>query len=90
MAKQTAFVKKAKEWFDQGDREVVVHGNGEVTIKRSYFYRHGNTAQKWAEQVLKTLPEAEEVDRGDHWAEWPNNSYFWVRVREKATVPAAV
>jgi hypothetical protein len=91
MAKQTAFVKKAKELFDQGEREVVSHSDGSVTVKRSYFYRMGMDSAKWSEKVRREMgPGTVEVDRGDHWAQWPKTSYFWVRIREGETVVRVV
>lgn len=73
-----------------GEDRVVGHKDGTVTVKRSYFYRHGMDSQKWADNVIKTLAEAgitvSEVEHNDEWRAWPKTSYFTVTVREAETV----
>lgn len=80
---QKEFVKKVRERFDQGGREVMAHKDGTVTVKCSYYYAHGGTASSWGEKVLKAIPEAEVVEHGDHWAPWPKPTYWWVKIRLK-------
>ena len=56
--------------------------DGVVQFKRSYFYRHGMTAEKFADCVCKQVADMGYVVRGveahDKWAAWPKTSYFVV------------
>ena len=48
-------------------------------VKRTYFYRHGMTAEKLADHVKTLLPAASVVSARDYWKAWPATSYFEVR-----------
>ncbi len=57
--------------------------DGVFKAKRFYFYRHGMTSAKFAEQVSKALhKEGIQItifDFADHFNRWPKNSWFEVR-----------
>ena len=59
---------------------VVCKKNGDVEVKKGYFYCHGNTADKWAARVEADLKAAGvkfvNVYGRDDWAVWPKDSYF--------------
>lgn len=56
----------------------VIFSKGTVKMRFGYFYRHGQTADKKAEEVKKALPIVEILSVDDHWAVWPKDSYFEV------------
>lgn len=59
---------------------------GKVEILRSYFYRHGASAEKFAEDVdllLGLTAAGHKVTHEDRWAQWPKESYFVVIVEPK-------
>ena len=78
----TEFQKRVKKVLEASkiypDR-VVCKRNGMVEVKRSYFYRHGDSAEKFAARIQKIL-ESEGlkvmVDSRDDWARFPTTSYF--------------
>ena len=41
--------------------------DGVFTLRRGFFYRHGNDANKIAAKVQAALPDAMIVDRGEVW-----------------------
>jgi hypothetical protein len=55
---------------------LTTHKNGTVSVKRAYFYTHGNTAEKWAEKVMSVLPNARLVEVRNDYRQWPTQSYF--------------
>jgi len=60
--------------------------DGTIELREGYFYPHGRTPETWAKKVLADLREfanleAEVVQTGDRYANWPKQSYFWVVVR---------
>ncbi len=64
---------------------VTARKDGTVTAKRAYFYRHGTTAESWAEKVATELTAAgigAYVDGHDAWAAWPKTSYFVAIISE--------
>ena len=78
----TGFQKRVKEVLADSNvypEKMVCKRNGMVEVKKSYFYRHGDSAEKLAVQVQKVL-EAKGlevmVDSRDDWAAWPKTSYF--------------
>ncbi len=64
---------------------VITHKDGTFSARRTYFYRHGQTADKFADEVSVAIFDAgfkfTQVDLEDHWAQWPKDSYFQVRFR---------
>jgi len=64
---------------------VIAHKNGSLSAKRSCFYTHGNTADKWAAKVAAELTAAgisAHVYGQDAWAAWPKTSYFVAVISE--------
>lgn len=58
---------------------IVVRKNGTVEVKRSYFYRMGQTAEGLAEKVAECLKVGGfdvKVTGRDDYANWPQTSYF--------------
>ena len=77
----TQFQKQVKKHFTESDYadKIVCKQDGSVEVKHSYFYRHGNTAEKWADRVKSNLEKAGfkvEVDSRDDFRQWPADSYF--------------
>jgi hypothetical protein len=58
---------------------VTSHRDGTVTYKVTYFYRYGRNEDRLVAEVLGLFPGSTIVAKGDRWAEWPRESYFWVR-----------
>jgi len=66
--------------------------NGLITLRNGFFYRHGKTAEMFADRVRACIAEkglpAEVVGCGEHWAVFKggaalrNSSHWWVTVRE--------
>ena len=64
---------------------VIIRNTGEVEVRRGYFYTHGRTPADWAAEVRADLEAAGfnvTVRGADHFATWPNDSYFQAFVRE--------
>ena len=64
---------------------VVAHKNDTLSAKHSYFYTHGNTAEKWAAKVAAELAAAginAHVYGRDDFASWPKTSYFVAVISE--------
>lgn len=59
--------------------------DGTVVFKRSYFYHHGQTAEKFAARVVKHVTAAgykcSDVESVDQFARWPKTSYFVVTMK---------
>ena len=76
---------EVRKFFRGFFEKAIMHPNGEVTIRLGYFYRHGMTEDKLAEDVMRDAAKhlsgytLQVVDKGDRWAPWPKDSYFWVR-----------
>lgn len=65
--------------------KIICKSDGSVEVKRSYFYRHGMTAYKWAEKVQVELEKnglKVNVSNEDRYNDWPKDSYFVAIVRE--------
>lgn len=90
MAKKTALsvVRGALEGgvADQVTRKK----NGNILLRRGYFYTRGKTEEDFEKGVLAVLHEAnvssKVVDRGNHWAPFKgaasiaNQSHWWVEL----------
>jgi hypothetical protein len=80
MSKQT---ENLKDRLAQGNAvypdKVIAHKDGTFSAWFSFFYRHGQSAQKHAERILVALPEAAIIEAFDDWRAWPTTSYFKVR-----------
>lgn len=54
-------------------------------VRRSYFYKHGQTPEDWAAKVMAALPTNwEQHDVVDDYNDWPKDSYFTVYVKQGA------
>ena len=78
----TEFQKRVKEILAESTvypEQMVCKRDGKVEVKKSYFYRHEYSAEKFAAQIQKVLV-AEGlkvmVASRDDWARWPTTSYF--------------
>lgn len=68
------------------DQYVAHKAAGTVSIRRTFFYKYGGSAENWAAVVMSALaPIAEVVDCGEVWREWPATSYFTVTVKPITT-----
>jgi hypothetical protein len=81
MSKHSTFQKAVKAaWGENAiNYPVVCKRDGSVEIKSAYFYRHGQTSQKWAHEVEQRLDSADFFyisEHRDDWREWPKTSYF--------------
>lgn len=59
--------------------QVICRKNGNVEVKKSYFYTFGETAEKYAAKVRENLHNdgiPAHVIGEDRWAAWPKTSYF--------------
>ncbi len=94
MAKATDFQKQVKRALTDSTvifpDNLVCKADGSVVVKRSYFYRHGWTAERFAEQVAAAIAtdlglnaDQFSVEGTDQWAAWPKTSYFVATVRSK-------
>lgn len=87
--KKTEIRKRIYEAFKGwGDDDMIqIKRNGTVVAKRSYFYRHGMTAEKWLEWVLGKLEHLGFTigltECNDNWNAWPKDSWFEARVEIK-------
>ena len=58
--------------------------SGNYVVRFGYFYRHGNTSEKYAAGIKVALPDANIVAHGDHYANFrggasvAKSSHFWV------------
>lgn len=80
----TQFQKSVKQVFESPDAvacadQITCRKDGTVLVRRSYFYTHGNTAEKWADKVSADLAAAgiaHNATGRDDYANWPKTSYF--------------
>ena len=52
--------------------------NGSFTVRKSYFFRRGETAEDLVRKVLKIYPNATIVGARKNYRLWPSLSYFSV------------
>ena len=85
MAKRTDFQKRVAAAYNQDTGnlfadKVICKGDGSVDVRHGYFYKFGNTADKWGDQVVKDLATvgiaAKLQDVADVYKQWPADSYF--------------
>jgi hypothetical protein len=66
--------------------KIVCHKNGTVSIMYGYYYRRGNTATKWADEVVGGLEKmgfnVRLVEARDDFRRWPADSYFVTVIEE--------
>lgn len=77
---EKAFQKEVKNILSYTTADAVIcRKDGTVEAKTSYFYRHGMTGEKYAEQVRDILHRSgipARVVGEDRYANWPKTSYF--------------
>ena len=64
--------------------------NGNIIVRREFFYRHGGTAESFAEKISSILTNADVrhniIDKGEEWkafrggASVANQSHWWVEI----------
>jgi hypothetical protein len=59
------------------DRLIHSRKTGRWEARLGFFYRHGRSAEGFAERV-GTVLGAHVVNHGERWAAWPADSYWWV------------
>jgi hypothetical protein len=64
--------------------------DGSFVAKVGYYYRHGMTPESLERTLLKHLPEAVVLNKGDHFARWPAESYLWVQFKMPEQVQSEV
>jgi len=77
-------------------RNIGRKANGNIVVRRGYFYTNGCTAEKFCENVAVELDHAgvkySIVGHGDHWAPFrggasvANSSHWWVELRVENTL----
>jgi len=64
--------------------KITCQKTGWITVRKTYFYRHGGTAQSFEARVLRVLHEVGivpmETDHADCWRTWPKESFWEVRI----------
>ena len=72
--------------------KVGVRNDGTVVVRHSYFYRHDNTAEKYAASVITQLAASgitcRLITAEDEFAHWPKTSYFAASLRPETPVSA--
>ena len=83
--KKAQIKRTVRDALDMVADRVITHKDGTFTARHTYFYRHGQTADKFADEVAAAIADANfrftQIDLEDHWAQWPKDSYFQVRFR---------
>jgi hypothetical protein len=68
-----------------GADKVSFKKDGAIVFKRSYFYRHGYSAEKFGAAIEERLTvqgfKIASLETRDAWAAWPRDSYFIATVR---------
>lgn len=82
------FQKEIKRFFEEEvsscypDR-IIAKKDGTVAVRKTYFYRHGQTAQTWGQKVTVALGDkAHLIEISDNWKDWPKLSYFEAVVKQ--------
>ena len=85
MAKRTDFQKRVAAAYNQDTGnlfadKVICKGDGSVDVRHGYFYKFGNTADKWGAAVVKDLASVSSTAKVqsvlDVYKHWPADSYF--------------
>lgn len=74
-----ATVKQIKKELANIGADVIRMRNGNLEVKRSFFYRFDRTAETWANTVRNALAIAgidNEVTGYEDWNAYPKTSYF--------------
>ena len=86
MTPQQKTIKKQLADCTSIDR-ITCKANGSVEARRSYFYRMGGTAEKFAANIAEIVAMCGfpvNVTSRDEWAQWPKTSYFCAVITPKA------
>lgn len=86
------FKKVVKDEFEHATFHKVAPGaTPTLTVKRSFFYHHGMSAEKWASNAQAKLEAMGSTVRlceaREDWRAWPSTSYF-VAQFEVVSLPA--
>jgi hypothetical protein len=72
--------KLIKNAITNASDNITFRKNGEIVVRRSYFYKHGMDSAQLAERCAADLKAAGFnpviVSDEDKWAAWPKTSYF--------------
>ena len=81
--------RQFKKWYmETADATLIVdkitcRASGVIELRRSFFYRHGNTPETLAAKYADYLPDGwEAFDAKEEWREWPKTSYWVVFIRQ--------
>lgn len=84
-AKTKKAVRKTIKDRIGGADKVMFKQDGTIVFKRSYFYRHGYSAEKFGTHIEAQLRAIDlkpvSVETRDAWAPWPRDSFFVATVR---------
>lgn len=72
-------VKDALTKFDGTIDQVICRKNGNVEVKKSYYYTFDDSATKYADRIREVMEReglGASVRGEDRWAAWPKTSYF--------------
>ncbi len=61
---------------------LIAHRDGAFTVKKAYFFHHGEYIPELVDKVLKAVPGAEILRADDVWATWPKTSYLVVKFQQ--------
>ena len=61
--------------------KLVAHKDGSFSLKESYFYRHGRTAEALVKQVMRLFSTASIIETRDDFRAWPTTSYLVAHFR---------
>jgi len=56
--------------------KTIAKQDGTYEVRKSFFYTHGGSSEKWAEKVSNTLPGVRVVTSTEYWKAWPKTSYW--------------
>jgi len=61
--------------------KLILKKDGSFEFRRGFFYRHGQTTEKYANAIKQVFPRATIVESFENWQPWPRDSYFMVRFK---------
>lgn len=69
---------------------VICHRDGTFTARKGYFYGGlGRTADRFVTAISSQIPTINVIESGNHFASWPQDSYFWVKFSLTEAMPDA-
>lgn len=66
---------------------IIACKDGSYKFRSGYFYKHGQTAQKFSDKIIKQIEDNFKnvfiniIDVSDNWNPWPKDSYFETHLR---------